>query len=109
MKARKVFRIFFTSQGKMYEIYARNVQQSEMHGFVEVQEIVFGEKSSIVVDPSEESLKSEFSGVKRLMIPFHAVARIDEVEKEGAGKVLALSGGQSSAPSPLPPSGGRKG
>jgi len=104
---KRVYRIFFTSQGKAYEIYARKVSQGELYGFVEVEAIVFGERSSIVVDPSEESLKNEFNGVKRLFIPFHAINRIDEVEKEGTGKVLTLAGqngsGNPSPPLPFPP------
>ncbi len=100
-----VFRIFFTSQGKGYEIYARKVSQGEMYGFVEIEEIVFGEKSAIVVDPNEEALKSEFSSVKRLLIPYHSVARIDEVEKEGQAKVISLTSPKTEAETgmPLPP------
>jgi hypothetical protein len=86
-----VYRIFFTSQGKGYEIYARKVNQGEMYGFVEIEEIVFGEKSAIVVDPNEDALKKEFSGVKRLLIPYHSVSRIDEVEKEGQAKIVSLA------------------
>lgn len=105
-KNRSLFRIFFTSQGKGYEIYARRVDQAEMYGFVEIRDIVFGEKSAIVVDPTEESLKKEFGSVKRLLVPFHAVNRIDEVEKEGTARVLSLAGGDAPAPGPpLPPPG----
>ena len=77
-----------------------------MYGFVEVEEIVFGEKSAIVVDPGEESLKVEFGNVRRLLIPFNEISRIDEVEKEGSGKVFAISGSTDktgSAPAILPP------
>ncbi len=98
MATRRVYRIFFTSQAKAYEIYARKVSQSEIYGFVEVEEIIFGEKSSIVVDPSEESLKNEFGNVRKLLIPFHSISRIDEVEKEGPGKVLSMTG-QNASPS----------
>jgi hypothetical protein len=100
--SKSIYRIFFNSQGKAYELYARRVQQGELAGFVEVEDLVFGERSSIVVDPSEDALKKEFSGVKRLHLPFHAVVRIDEVEKEGPGKVLSIAGGDGSAPG-LPP------
>lgn len=110
VKNKSLFRIFFTSQGKGYEIYARRVDQSEMHGFVEIRDIVFGEKSSIVVDPTEESLKKEFGSVKRVLVPFHAVNRIDEVEKEGTSRVLSLAGGDPPAPaSPFSPPGGTPG
>jgi hypothetical protein len=98
----RIYRIFFTSQGKAYELYARKVQAGDLMGFVEVEGLLFGEKSSIVVDPSEDALRKEFSGVERLHLPFHAIVRIDEVEKEGPGKVLSLVGGDPPAPS-LPP------
>lgn len=41
----------------------------------------------MLVDPSEEKLKNTFGGVKRTYIPLTSVIRIDEVEKEGTGKV----------------------
>ena len=47
----------------------------------------------VVVDPSEESLKSEFSGVSRTYIPMHSIVRIDEVEKMGQSKVSKAEGG----------------
>ena len=81
------YRITFHNQGKIYEIYARTVHQSGLFGFIEVEEILFGEKSALLVDPSEENLKSEFAGVTRTYIPMHAVVRIDEVEKMGKSKI----------------------
>lgn len=85
---KRSYRVIFHSQGKIYEIYARGVSQSAMYGFVEVEGLVFGERSSVVVDPSEEQLKSEFGHVKRTYLPAHSVIRIDEVDKEGQGKVI---------------------
>lgn len=103
-KKSTVFRVFFTSQGKGYEIYARKVSQGELYGFVEIEEIVFGEKSSIVVDPNEDALRTEFAGVKRLLVPYHAVSRIEEVAKEGQAKVIPLSGqGQGGNSGPMLP------
>ena len=90
-KKNRIFRVFYTSQDKGYEIYARKVDQAEIYGFVVIEDIVFGEKSDIVVDPNEDALKNEFAGVKRLMIPYHSISRIDEVEKEGQAKVIAIA------------------
>ena len=105
---KKVYRITFTNQGKVYELYARNVSQGDLYGFVMVEDILFGERSSIVVDPGEEQLKLEFKGVNRTMIPYHAVQRIDEVAREGAGKVIQLPFAEGSTSSPiLPPRGDR--
>lgn len=87
MKPKRIYRIAFHNGGKLYEIYAREVSQGELYGFIEIGGIVFGEKSAVVVDPAEERLKTEFSDVKRSYIPLHAVVRIDEVDKEGTARI----------------------
>jgi hypothetical protein len=84
---RQIYRVIFLNQGQIYEIYAASIYQSDLYGFIEVEEFLFGERVQMVVDPSEERLKSEFAGVQRSFIPMHAVIRIDEVEKEGVAKV----------------------
>ena len=92
MSNKKIYRIAFYNQGNIYELHARNIHQSNMYAFVEIEDIIFGERSSVVVDPSEERLKSEFEGVRRTYIPLQAVIRIDEVEREGANKIIATDG-----------------
>ena len=81
------------SQGQVYEIYAREVGHGALFGFVEIEQLVFGERSSVVVDPTEEKIKSEFEHVKRTYLPMHSVIRIDEVDKQGASKISKLEGG----------------
>ena len=83
----KIYKIMFHNQGKVYEIYAKNVHHSAMFGFIEIEKLLFGEKTSVVVDPSEENLKNEYSGVERTYIPMHSIIRIDEVNKQGAAKI----------------------
>jgi len=93
MTAKSIYKIIFVSQGQVYEIYARNVGHGSLFGFVEVEKLVFGERSTVVVDPSEEKIKTEFAGVTRTYLPMHSIIRIDEVEKQGASKVSKLEGG----------------
>jgi hypothetical protein len=87
MAASHIFKVIFHSQGKVYEIYARKVGHGQMFGFIEVEELLFGEKSAVLVDPSEEKIQAEFAGVKRTYLPLHSVIRIDEVKKTGVSKV----------------------
>jgi len=96
-----VYKVIFHSQNQVYEVYAREIYQSEMYGFIEVEEFVFGERSQMLVDPAEEKLKNEFAGVKRSYIPLHAIIRIDEVEKEGVGKVIETKGDSKIANFPI--------
>jgi hypothetical protein len=93
----------FVNQGKVYEIYARKVSHGELFGFIEVEELVFGERSTVVLDPSEERIKGEFDGVKRTYLPLHSILRIDEVKKQGVSKITALEGaGANVAQFPMP-------
>ncbi len=90
MTDNQIYKIVFMNQDQVFEIYAKHVFQGDLYGFVVVEDIIFGETSSIVVDPSEEKLKAEFSGVKRSFVPMHEVIRIDQVERRGAAKILPL-------------------
>lgn len=94
----EIYKITFLNKGKVYEIFVRQVYQSELYGFIEVEDYVFDERSQVVVDPSEEKLKSEFAGVKRSFIPLQAIIRIDEVEKSGVAKI---SSGDNITPFPI--------
>lgn len=88
MVEKHIYKVVFLNQKQTYEIYAKHVYQGDMYGFVIVEDIVFGEKSAIVVDPSEEKLRAEFSGVERSFIPMHEIIRIDQVKKKGVPKIV---------------------
>ncbi len=92
MAASHIFKIMFVNQGKVYEIYARKVSYGSLFGFVEVEDLIFGTRSSVVLDPGEERIKAEFAGVKRTFLPMQSVLRIDEVVKQGVSKISALEG-----------------
>jgi hypothetical protein len=87
MTKKTIYRITFANLEAIYEIYARKVSESDLFGFLEVEELLFGENSSLIVDPSEKRLELEFENVQRTYIPLHSVYRIDEVNKQGTGKV----------------------
>ncbi len=87
MAAEPIYKVIFINQNQVFELFARQIYQSDLYGFIEIEDYIFGERSQIVVDPAEERLKSEFAWVKRSYIPMHAIVRIDEVEKEGSVRI----------------------
>lgn len=93
MAAKKIYKVVFSNEDQVWEVYAREVLQSDMFGFIEVAGLLFGEKSSIVVDPSEDKLMQEFSGVDRTYIPLHSIVRIDSVERKGHARILPAGEG----------------
>jgi len=110
MATDRLYKVQFMNQGQVYEVYARGVGQADLFGFIQIEELVFGERSTVVVDPSEEKIKSEFKGVRRTFLPMHSIIRIDEVEKEGISKISRAEA-SNVAQFPLPvytPGGGEK-
>lgn len=90
-KRESIYRINFTTNGECYEIFAKYISYGDLMGFLAVEDILFGENTSLVVDPSEERLRTEFKGVNCTFIPLHTINRIDEVEKTGVAKIRAVN------------------
>lgn len=97
-----IYKVTFFNQGEVWEIYARQISQGGLFGFVEVEGLSFGEGSQVVIDPSQERLAREFKGVKRTYVPMHSIIRVDEVEKEGVGRITKLSGEANVTAFPTP-------
>lgn len=97
--AEPIYRVIFNNQGDVYELYTLYIYQSEMYGFVEVEELIFDDSQIKEAKDQEEAsgqqetkrnfekLKLEFTGVKRSFIPLPSIIRIDEMEKPGVVKV----------------------
>jgi hypothetical protein len=98
-----IYKVIFLNQGQVYEMYAKQIYQSDLWGFLEVEEFVFGERTQVVVDPSEEKLKAQFEGVVRSFVPMHSIVRIDEVERLGTPKISEARGAVGNVmPFPMP-------
>lgn len=91
--AETIYRVTFHNRDKVYEVYARHVNQGTIFGFVEIAGFLFGERSSVVVDPGEEKLRDEFEGVSSTQVPMHSVIRIDEVARRGTARITDHEGG----------------
>ena len=79
-QATSLFSVLFVTQDKLYELSCRHLYQSEMYGFIEIEELIFGARSELWVAPSEGTLQQASSGVTRSFAPMHAKVRLDEVK-----------------------------
>jgi hypothetical protein len=102
LAAQSIYKVVFHHQGQVVELYARQVGQGNLFGFIEVEGLIFGTRTTLVVDPSEENLKNEFGEAKRIYLPLHAVIRIDEVEHEGVARIREVKEGGEVKPFPIP-------
>jgi len=103
VKARKLYKVTFLSQGRILELYARHVASSGLWGFTEIGDLVFEQDHGVVVDPTEERLRDEFGNTKILHLPIQAIVRIEEVEKRGTPAIRDAASGEKIMPFPLAP------
>jgi len=103
MKKSNVYKIKFIQLGEIYEVFARHIYQSEMYGFIEVEEYIFNREKQLVVDPTSEKLKNEFLNVERSYIPLNSIVRIDEVDELGEAKITENKGQVSPFPLNIQP------
>jgi len=87
MDKEKIYKVVFANEGEIWEVYCQQVSQSGLFAFIELAGFLFGERTTVVVDPAEEKLKRIFEGVERTHVPMHAIVRIDEVEKRGTATI----------------------
>lgn len=91
-----LYRVTFHQEGKVYEVYARYISEETLMGFLEIEELIFGDtRTSVLVDPQEEKLRQEFKGVKRSYVPIHLVLRVDQVENQGIAKIRDSESGSN--------------
>ena len=98
MSDTQIYRVLYHNHEEIHQVYVKHLYQGDLYGFVVLEDFIFDEESSIVIDPSEERLKNEFDGVSRSFIPMHEVIRIDQVDRRGAAKITPL-GNKSSGDS----------
>ena len=105
MAAKRIYKVIFLNHGKVYELFAHSAVSSGLYGFIEVEDLIFSNTKGLVVDPTEERMRDEFTGTKVLHLPMHSVVRIEEVEKRGTCLIRDRESGEKVTPFPLSPSG----
>jgi hypothetical protein len=78
MENKKLFRVQFLTGKKEFDIKALQVKDSEFFGFLEISDFVLTDPSKVVITPEEDELKKEFEGIKRILVPYQHIRRIDE-------------------------------
>lgn len=105
MAEKRLYKIIFLNQGKVYELFSRNVASSGLWGFIEVSDLVFETGESLVVDPTEERMRQEFQGARVLHLPIQSVLRVEEVDKRGQCLIRDRESGENVTPFPISPPG----
>ena len=105
MAEKRLYKIVFLNNGKVYELFSEGVTSSGLWGFVEVSDLVFETKEGLVVDPTEEKMRKEFAHARVLHLPIQSVLRVEEVEKRGKCLIRDRESGEKVTPFPVSPPG----
>lgn len=88
---KKLFKVIFMDEDKTIQtIHASKLNPSSFLGLVEISDIVFLDKSEIIISPDDGKLKAKFKNVERSFIPLNSIVRIDEVILEKETPVIRL-------------------
>lgn len=87
-----LYKVIYLNNDEIHEIYAEEVTDDALFGFIRVKGIQFNQgETQLVVDPNLEKLKQEFNGVTASFIPVHEVMRIDVVKSMGTPKIKEVT------------------
>jgi len=103
MAEKRLYKIIFLNQGKVYELYSEGVSSSGLWGFIEVSDLVFESGDGLVVDPTEERMRQEFADAQVLHLPIQSVLRVEEVKKRGQCLIRDRESGEKITPFPISP------
>ena len=103
MAEKRLYKIIFLNQGKVYELFSKSVTSSGLWGFIEVSNLVFESGEGLVVDPTEEKMRQEFADARVLHLPIQSVLRVEEVEKRGQCLIRDRESGEKVTPFPVSP------
>jgi len=103
MAEKRLYKIIFLNQGKVYELFAEGVSSSGLWGFIEVSDLVFESGEGLVVDPTEERMRQEFANARVLHLPIQSVLRVEEVAQRGQCLIRDRESGEKVTPFPLSP------
>ena len=105
MADKRLYKIIFQNNGKIYELVSEGDTTSGLWAFVEVSDPVFDTAEGLVVDPTEEKMREEFKDARVLHLPIQSVLRVEEVEQRGPCLIRDGESGEKVTPFPMPPHG----
>lgn len=103
MAKKRLYKVIFLNQGKVYELFSESVTSSGLWGFIEVSGLVFAEGEGLVVDPTEERMRQEFEAARVLHLPIQSILRVEEVDKRGQCLIRDRESGEKVTPFPMTP------
>jgi hypothetical protein len=103
MAKKRLYKVIFLNNGKVYELFSEGVTTSGLWGFIEISDLVFDTEHGLVVDPTEEKMRQEFESARVLHLPIQSVLRVEEVDERGQCLIRDRESGEKVTPFPVSP------
>ncbi len=81
------YRVHFSWKEKEYQLIARSLDLTHPY-FVSIKDLLFPKGKNLIIDPSEDDVRKTFSETNHIMIPLQSVSMIEELQDDGASKVM---------------------
>ena len=95
-KYRTIYRVILKHEKEEITLYCEELFTSDIYGFAELEGLIFSStdkgRSKVIVNPKEENLLKTFKGVRRTMVPYTSIVRIDEIEHRSEGSLVQREG-----------------
>ncbi len=82
-----LYRVHFKWKQKEIQLTAKSLDLTHPY-FVSIKDLVFPTKKKLIINPSEDDLRKDFSETNHVMIPFQAVILIEELADESTARVM---------------------
>ena len=88
---KKLYKITFLDDNKNHiTLYAHNIEQSDMIGFLEIYDFEFPRVSEIILTPGEDAAHELLKSTKRLILPLGLIIRIEELQEEKHAEIIRI-------------------
>ena len=89
--AKELYKITIIDEDKEHTtLYATNVTQADLLGFVEISGLEFPNKSDIILTPGEDKAHTLFKDTKRIIIPGNYIIRIEELKEDKKAQIINI-------------------
>ncbi len=85
-----IYRVHFTWKNKEARLRARSLDLTHPY-FVSIKDIILPKSSSLIINPSEDEFRKEFSEANHIMLPFQSVSLIEELNDEAGEEKRTLN------------------
>lgn len=85
-----LYRVHFKWKEKEIQLTAKSLDLTHPY-FVSIKDIILPSDKKIIIDPSADDIRKEFSETNHIMIPFQSVSLIEELTEDRKSRLTPIN------------------